>query len=45
MSERLGKVSLQLAASDYEPVVERSRVSVVAMLFALAATGAARSER
>ena len=36
---------VQLVASDYESVVERSRVSIVAMLIALAATGAARSER
>jgi len=37
---------VRLAASDCEPVVERSRVSVVAMLIALAASGAdAMSER
>ena len=33
---------VRLAASDFEPVVERSRVSVVALLFAFAASGAAR---
>ncbi len=33
---------VRLAASDFEPAVERSRVSVVALLFAFAASGAAR---
>jgi biotin-(acetyl-CoA carboxylase) ligase len=33
---------VQLAAADCDPVVERSRVSVVAVLVALAASGAAR---
>jgi hypothetical protein len=36
---------VRLAASDYEPVVERSRVSVVAMLIALVASGEAMSRR
>ena len=36
---------VQLAASDYEPVVERSRVSVVAMLIALVASGEAMGKR
>ena len=35
---------VQLAASDCEPAIERSRVSVVAMLIALLASGEAMSK-